>query len=74
MNLLEGGLVKDIIELSHSPRSGHSALMGKVKRGWQNTDYIPPFGRLIAAASSTFSTSGINLHNFTNMAFNYAYS
>ncbi len=39
LNLLRAGLVKDIIELSHSPWSGHSALMGKVKRDWQHTDY-----------------------------------
>ena len=32
LNLLRAGLVKDIIELSQSPWSGHSALMGKVKR------------------------------------------
>jgi len=40
LNLLRAGLVKDIIELSHNPWSGHSALMGKVKREWQDTDYV----------------------------------
>jgi len=40
LNLLRAGLVKDIMELSHDPWSGHSALMGKVKRDWQDTDYV----------------------------------
>jgi REP element-mobilizing transposase RayT len=40
LNLLRAGLVKDMIELSHNPWSGHSALMGKVKRQWQATDYV----------------------------------
>jgi hypothetical protein len=36
-------LVKDIIELNQSPWSGHSALMGKVKRKWQNSEYVLSF-------------------------------
>ena len=36
-------MVKDIIELSHNPWSGHSALMGKVKRDWQATDDVLSF-------------------------------
>ncbi len=32
LNLLRAGLVKDILELNQSLWSGHSALMGKVKR------------------------------------------
>jgi REP element-mobilizing transposase RayT len=43
LNLLRAGLVKDLIELSHNPWSGHSALMGEVKREWQNTDYVLSF-------------------------------
>ena len=43
LNLLRAGLVKDIIELSQSPWSGHSVLMGKVKREWQNTEYVFSF-------------------------------
>jgi len=43
LNLLRAGLVKDIIELSLSPWSGHSALMGKVKREWQNSEYVLSF-------------------------------
>ena len=50
LNLLRAGLVKDIIELSQSPWSGHSALMGKFKREWQKTDYVLFFfGQNIAA-------------------------
>ena len=40
LNLLRGGLVKDIIELGRNPWSGHSVLTGKVKREWQDTDYV----------------------------------
>ena len=43
LNLLRAGLVKDIVELSNSPWSGHSALMGNVKREWQDTDYVLSF-------------------------------
>jgi REP element-mobilizing transposase RayT len=43
LNLLRAGLVKDIIELSRSPWSGHSALMGKIKREWQDTEYVLSF-------------------------------
>ncbi len=43
LNLLRAGLAKDIIELSHTPWSGHSALVGKVKREWQDTDYVLSF-------------------------------
>ncbi|MBW1861816.1 MAG: transposase [Deltaproteobacteria bacterium] len=40
LNLLRAGLVKSLSELNHNPWSGHSALMGKVKRKWQDTEYI----------------------------------
>ena len=40
LNLLRAGLVKDMAEPSRNPWSGHSALMGKVKREWQDTDYV----------------------------------
>jgi len=40
LNLLRAGLVKDVKELSLNPWSGHSALMGKVKRQWQDTDSV----------------------------------
>jgi len=40
---LRAGLVKDIKELNRNPWSGHSTLVGKVKRGWQNTEYVLSF-------------------------------
>ena len=40
LNLIRSGLVKDIRELNISPFSGHSALMGYVKRDWQDTEYV----------------------------------
>jgi hypothetical protein len=43
LNLLRAGLVKDILELNQSLWSGHSALMGKVKREWQKTEYVLSF-------------------------------
>ena len=50
LNLLRAGLVENIIELDQSLWSGHSALMGKVKREWQNSEYVLSFfGQNIAA-------------------------
>jgi len=43
LNLLRAELVKDIIELSQSPWSGHSALMGKVKKEWQISESVLSF-------------------------------
>ena len=43
LNLLRAGLVKDLKELNRNPWSGHSALAGRVKRGWQNTEYVLSF-------------------------------
>jgi putative transposase len=43
LNLLRAGLVKDLKELNRNPWSGHSALAGKVKREWQNTEYVLSF-------------------------------
>jgi hypothetical protein len=40
---LRAGLVKDLKELNRNPWSGHSALAGKVKRKWQNTEYVLSF-------------------------------
>jgi hypothetical protein len=45
LNLLRAGLVKNIIDLNQSLWSGHSALMGKVKRKWQNSEYVLSFGQ-----------------------------
>jgi len=43
LNLLRAGLVKDLQELNRSPWSGHSALIGKTKREWQDTGYVLSF-------------------------------
>ena len=40
LNLLRGGRVKDFNELNRSLYSGHSVIMGKVKRKWQDTGYV----------------------------------
>lgn len=43
LNPLRAGMVKDIKELNRWPWSGHSALMGKVERKWQDSEYILSF-------------------------------
>ena len=43
LNLLRAGLVKSLNELDRCPWSGHSTLMGKVERKWQNTEYTLSF-------------------------------
>lgn len=40
LNPLRSGLVKDMDELDHCPWSGHSALMSKVGRKWQDIEYV----------------------------------
>ena len=40
LNLIRAGLVSDIKALNRSPWSGHSSLMGYIKRNWQDTGYI----------------------------------
>ncbi len=40
LNLIRSSLVKDIRGLNRSPFSGHSALMGYVKRDWQDTEFV----------------------------------
>jgi len=43
LNLLRAGLVEDIKALNSSSWSGHSALMGNIKRQWQNTADVLSF-------------------------------
>jgi len=43
LNLMRAGSVKDVLELNKSPWSGHSVLMGYVKRKWQKAEYILSF-------------------------------
>jgi putative transposase len=40
LNPLRAKIVKDMEELDKYPYSGHSAVMGKVKREWQDIDYV----------------------------------
>jgi len=40
LNLLRAGLVKSLPGLNRSSWSGHSALLDKVKRKWQDTEYV----------------------------------
>jgi putative transposase len=43
LNLVRVGVVRDIEELNRSPWSGHSALVGYVRREWQDTPYVLSF-------------------------------
>lgn len=43
LNPLRAGLVKHLKELNCYPWSGHSALMGKVERKWQDKKYVLSF-------------------------------
>jgi putative transposase len=40
LNPLRAGLVKDLKELGSYPYSGHSAVLGKRKRTWQDGEYV----------------------------------
>jgi REP element-mobilizing transposase RayT len=43
LNPLRAGLVQDLKQLNRYPWSGHSALLGEVKREWQDTGYVLAF-------------------------------
>ncbi len=43
LNLLRARIVKDLTGLNRSPWSGHSALLGKVERKWQDSKYVLSF-------------------------------
>jgi putative transposase len=43
LNPLRAGIVKELKELDKYPYCGHSVLMGKNKREWQDADYILRF-------------------------------
>lgn len=43
LNLLRAGLVNSLNELDQCPWSGHSTLIGKIERKWQDTEYILSF-------------------------------
>jgi putative transposase len=51
LNPLRAKLVEDVKALSRYAYSGHSALMGRIKRPWQETDYVLSFfGRTLGKA------------------------
>ena len=51
LNALRAKIVKDLKELDKYPYSGHSALMGKVPRDFQDTEYVLNlFGKKVSAA------------------------
>ena len=40
LNLLRSGIIKDMKDLNRCRWSGHSALVGKVDRKWQDCEYV----------------------------------
>lgn len=64
LNPLRAGAVKDIDALRGYPRCGHSALMGKVRCEWQDTEYVLGFfgGRVRPArrAYERFVAEGVD--------------
>jgi hypothetical protein len=55
LNPLRAKTVKSQIEFDKYPYSGHSALMGKVKREFQDTDYVLRlFGEKLPAARKAY--------------------
>ena len=55
LNPLRGKLVSDLKELEPYPYSGHSTLMGKMRRDWQETDYVLGyFGKTLAHARKNY--------------------
>ena len=55
LNLLRGKVVSGISELNKYEYSGHSALVGKKKRKWQDTKYVlSHFGRRVGEAGKSY--------------------
>jgi len=55
LNPLRAKLVKSLSESDKYPYSGHSALMGKVQRDFQDTNYVLQlFGRKVSAARQAY--------------------
>ena len=55
LNPLRAKLVSDISELNRYPYSGHSALMGKRPRDWQDTKYVlANFGKTVKKARNEY--------------------
>ncbi len=43
LNPIRAGIIKDLKDLDLYPRCGHSTIMGKIKREWQETEYVLKF-------------------------------
>ena len=57
LNPLRAIIVKTLTDSDKYPYSGHSALMGKTKRDFQDTDYILfLFGEKVSAARKAYRT------------------
>ncbi len=55
LNPLRAGVVPDLAALNSYPYCGHSALMGKRKRPWQNVDYVlHSFGKRVRRARKEY--------------------
>ena len=55
LNPLRAKIVQDMDELDRYPYSGHSAVMGNVKREWQDIDYVLGcFGRKRGTAKNRY--------------------
>jgi putative transposase len=57
LNPLRAGLVKDMDELGRYKYSGHSVLIGKMKKGWQDTESVlKMFGEQSGSARRAYRT------------------
>ncbi len=55
LNPLRAGVVPDLAALNSYPYCGHSALMGRRKRPWQNVDYVlHSFGKRVRRARKEY--------------------
>ncbi len=55
LNSLRAKIVKTLTEFDNYPYSGHSALMGKIKRDFQDTDYVLRlFGKKVSTARKAY--------------------
>jgi putative transposase len=55
LNPLRAKIVSDIKELNKHPYSGHSALMGKKKYEWQDTEYVLSyFGKKVSVSRKAY--------------------
>jgi putative transposase len=55
LNPLRARIVSDLQALGTYPYSGHSAMMGKIERPWQDVDYVlGNFGKSLSTARSSY--------------------